>query len=127
MLSSLSIVYPRVILSWDEASRERLLWTSMDKSPSRKVGELDVRGSHFYLALYWAQALAEQTADVQMAARFAPLAERLAAEEATIMAELNEVQGQPMDIGGYYAPDPVRAAAAMRPSPAFNAALASLG
>ena len=98
-----------------------------DRSPSRKVRELDNRGSHFYIALYWAQALAEQTADVQMAARFAPLAERLAAEEATIMAELNEVQGQPMDIGGYYAPDPVRAAAAMRPSPAFNAALASLG
>ncbi len=98
-----------------------------DKSPSRKVRELDNRGSHFYIALYWAQALAEQTADVQMAARFAPLAERLAAAEATIVAELNEVQGQAMDIGGYYAPDPVRAAAAMRPSATFNAALASLG
>ncbi|MCC6435166.1 MAG: NADP-dependent isocitrate dehydrogenase [Acidimicrobiales bacterium] len=97
-----------------------------DKSPSRKVRELDNRGSHFYIALYWAQALAEQTTDVELAARFRPLAETLAANEATIIEELNAVQGQPMDIGGYSAPDHARASAAMRPSPTFNAAIASL-
>jgi isocitrate dehydrogenase len=97
-----------------------------NKSPSRKVNELDNRGSHFYLTMYWAQALAEQTTDVDMAARFRPLAETLAANEATIVDELIRVQGQPMDIGGYYSPDPERASAAMRPSPTFNAALASL-
>jgi isocitrate dehydrogenase len=97
------------------------------KSPSRKCGELDNRGSQFYLTLYWAQALAACASDRDLAARFAPLAERLAADEATIVAELNAVQGQPVDIGGYYVPDPARAAAAMRPSPTFNAALASLG
>jgi isocitrate dehydrogenase len=98
-----------------------------DKSPSRKVKELDNRGSHFYIALYWAQALAEQTTDPAMAAKFGPLAERLAAAEATIVAELNDIQGRPMDIGGYYSPDPALASAAMRPSATFNAALASLG
>ncbi|MEZ5237310.1 MAG: NADP-dependent isocitrate dehydrogenase [Acidimicrobiales bacterium] len=97
-----------------------------DKSPSRKVNELDNRGSHFYIALYWAQALAEQTADVELAARFRPLAERLAAEEATIVRELIECQGKPMDIGGYYAPDAALADAAMRPSATFNQVLASL-
>jgi len=98
-----------------------------EKSPSRKCGELDNRGSHFYLALYWAQALAAQTEDPELAGRFAPLAERLAADEATIVDELNAVQGQPVDIGGYYAPDPALATAAMRPSATFNAALATLG
>jgi isocitrate dehydrogenase len=97
------------------------------KSPSRKCGELDNRGSQFYLTLYWAQALAAQTADPALAARFAPLAERLAADEATIVDELNAVQGRPVDIGGYYLPDPALASAAMRPSPTFNAALAGLG
>jgi isocitrate dehydrogenase len=97
-----------------------------EKSPSRRCGELDNRGSHFYLTLYWAKALASQSTDPALAARFASLAERLAADEATIVDELNAVQGQPVDIGGYYAPDPARAAAAMRPSPTFNAALASL-
>jgi len=96
------------------------------KSPSRKCGELDNRGSQFYLTLYWAQALAAQTADPALAARFAPLAERLAADEATIVEELNAVQGRPVDIGGYYAPDRALASAAMRPSPTFNAALAAL-
>jgi isocitrate dehydrogenase len=98
-----------------------------EKSPSRKCGELDNRGSQFYLTLYWAQALAAQTADPALAARFAPLAERLAADEATIVHELNGVQGQPVDLGGYYAPDPALVSAAMRPSPTFNAALATLG
>jgi isocitrate dehydrogenase len=97
-----------------------------EKSPSRRCGELDNRGSHFYLTLYWARALAAQSTDPALAARFAPLAERLAAEEATIVDELNAVQGQPVDMGGYYAPDPALASAAMRPSPTFNAALASL-
>jgi isocitrate dehydrogenase len=96
------------------------------KTPSRRCGELDNRGSQFYLTLYWAQALAACTSDPDLAARFGPLAERLAAEEEAIVAELNAVQGQPVDIGGYYVPDPARAAAAMRPSPTFNAALAAL-
>ena len=95
------------------------------RSPSRKVGELDNRGSHFYLALYWAQALAEQTEDAQMAERFAPLAERLAAEEQTIVRELDEAQGRPMDIGGYYFPDIERASEAMRPSATLNEILSS--
>ena len=107
----------------DRATGELL---DKEKSPSRKCGELDNRGSHFYLTLYWAKALAGQSTDPALAARFAPLAERLAADEATIVDELNAVQGQPVDIGGYYAPDPARAAAAMRPSPTFNAALEGL-
>jgi isocitrate dehydrogenase len=97
------------------------------KSPSRKCGELDNRGSQFYLTLYWAQALATQTDDPALAARFQPLAERLAADEATIVDELNAVQGQPVDLGGYYLPDPALASASMRPSATFNAALAALG
>ena len=94
------------------------------KSPSRKVNELDNRGSHFYIALYWAQALAAQSADQALAARFAPLAAKLAVEEDVIVAELNSVQGPPMQIGGYYFPDTDQAAEAMRPSPTFNQALA---
>ena len=97
-----------------------------DKSPSRKVGELDVRGSHFYLALYWAQALAAQTDDPALAARFAPVARALAANEAQIVSELNGVQGQPVDVGGYYFPDPARCAKAMRPSARFNAVIDAL-
>ena len=97
------------------------------RSPSRKVGELDNRGSHYYLARYWAEALAAQTVDSELATAFAPLAERLVDEEPTIVAELNAVQGSPADVGGYYAPDPALAAAAMRPSPTFNAALELLG
>jgi isocitrate dehydrogenase len=94
------------------------------RSPSRKVHELDNRGSHFYLALYWAQALAGQSDDPEVAALFAALAERLAAAEDTIVAELDAVQGAPVDLGGYYYPDPARTDAVMRPSPTFNAALA---
>ncbi len=90
------------------------------RSPSRKVNELDNRGSHFYLALYWAEALAAQDSDPNLAERFAPLAEALRANEETIVEELNQVQGQPMDIGGYYFPDEDLARAAMRPSPTFN-------
>ncbi len=95
------------------------------RSPSRKVGELDNRGSHFYLALYWAQALAAQTEDAELAAAFAPLAQRLAADEETIVGELNGVQGQPVDLGGYYYVDRAKADEVMRPSATFNAALAS--
>ncbi len=91
------------------------------KSPLRKVGQLDNRGSHFYLALYWAEAMAAQTADAELAERFAPLAETLADQEQSIVDELNGVQGPPVDIGGYYLPDDARADAAMRPSATFNA------
>ncbi|MGH2960090.1 MAG: NADP-dependent isocitrate dehydrogenase, partial [Solirubrobacterales bacterium] len=95
-------------------------------SPSRKVGEIDNRGSHFYLALYWAQELAAQTDDSELAARFTTVAERLAADEDAIVSELNGAQGASVDIGGYYHPDEARTSAAMRPSDTFNAALAAL-
>jgi isocitrate dehydrogenase len=91
------------------------------KSPARKVGELDNRGSHFYLALYWAQALAAQNADQELRAKFAPLAGKLAENEAKIVAELTKVQGKPVELGGYYRPDPVLAERAMRPSATLNA------
>ncbi|MXV06464.1 MULTISPECIES: NADP-dependent isocitrate dehydrogenase [unclassified Xanthomonas] len=97
-----------------------------DKSPSRKVGGLDNRGSHFYLALYWAQALAAQDEDATLKARFAPLAKQLAEQEATIVAELNGVQGQPVDIQGYYRPNLELVGKAMRPSKTLNDALATL-
>ncbi len=97
------------------------------RSPSRRVGELDNRGSAFYLALYWAQALATQSDDAGLAARFAPVAQALAANEATIIDELNAAQGSPVDIGGYYRPDPAKAAAAMRPSATLNAIIDRLG
>jgi isocitrate dehydrogenase len=97
-----------------------------NKSPSRKVKELDNRGSHFYLALYWARALADQDKDAELRARFTPLAETLTNNEAMIVAELNAAQGVPMDIGGYYRPSDALAAKAMRPSETFNAALAAL-
>jgi isocitrate dehydrogenase len=94
------------------------------KSPSRRAGELDNRGSHFYLALYWAQALSRQTDDAELASTFAPLAERLAADEEKIVGELNGVQGSPVDLGGYYFVDKAKADEVMRPSATFNAALA---
>jgi isocitrate dehydrogenase len=94
-----------------------------DKSPARKVGGIDNRGSHFYLALYWAQALASQKKDQELQARFAPLAKILAADEARINQELLAVQGKPLDMGGYYHPDSGKTAKAMRPSATFNAAL----
>jgi isocitrate dehydrogenase len=97
-----------------------------DKSPSRKVGELDVRGSHFYLALYWAQALADQTTDAQLKTLFTPVAALLTREEAKITSELNGAQGNPVDIGGYYHPDVAQCVKAMRPSATLNAALATI-
>lgn len=96
-----------------------------NKSPSRKTGELDNRGSQFYLALYWAQALAEQTEDKELAAHFAPLAKSLGEHEQAIVAELNAAQGKPADIGGYYYPDAEKTAAVMRPSKTLNDALAA--
>ncbi|MDP9656536.1 UNVERIFIED_ORG: isocitrate dehydrogenase [Pseudomonas putida] len=97
-----------------------------NKSPSRKVGNIDNRGSHFYLALYWAQALAAQTEDTALQAQFATLAKTLTENEATIVAELNAVQGKPVDIGGYYHADAELISKAMRPSATFNAAVAAL-
>ncbi|MFT4902118.1 MAG: isocitrate dehydrogenase [Lentimonas sp.] len=107
----------------DEANAKFL---EENKSPSRQAGELDNRGSHYYLALYWAQALAAQDKDAELQARFAPLAESLAVNEAKIVNELNEVQGQSVYLGGYYRPDAELATRAMRPSATFNAALAAL-
>ncbi|PYC68623.1 NADP-dependent isocitrate dehydrogenase [Streptomyces tateyamensis] len=98
-----------------------------DKSPARRVGQIDNRGSHFYLALYWAQELAKQTEDAQLAAAFAPLAKTLTEQEEAIVAELIAVQGAPVELGGYYQPDPAKAAAVMRPSATFNEAIATLG
>ncbi|MCV7063380.1 NADP-dependent isocitrate dehydrogenase [Mycolicibacterium vaccae] len=94
-----------------------------DKGPSRKAGELDNRGSQFYLSMYWAQELAEQTEDKELAEHFAPLAKTLAENESTIVEELNAVQGKPVDIGGYYYPDREKTTEVMRPSPTFNEAL----
>ncbi|MHB9755534.1 NADP-dependent isocitrate dehydrogenase [Streptomyces sp. BYX5S] len=97
-----------------------------DKSPTRRLGGIDNRGSHFYVALYWAQELAKQTEDAELAKAFAPLAEKLATNEQKIVDELIAVQGSPADIGGYYQPDPAKADKVMRPSQTLNEALASL-
>ena len=94
-----------------------------NKSPSPKTGELDNRGSQFYLAMYWAQELAAQKEDAELAAHFAKLAKVLSDGEATIVAELKSVQGKPVDIGGYYKADAEKCKAVMRPSPTLNAAL----
>jgi isocitrate dehydrogenase len=107
----------------DEATGKLL---DEDKSPSRRTGELDNRGSQFYIALYWAQALAAQTQDAELAAKFAPLAKQLAADEAKIIEELRAVQGKAVDIGGYYQPDVAKMDAVMRPSATFNAAIDAL-
>lgn len=98
-----------------------------NKSPSRKVGELDTRGSHFYLALYWAQALAEQADDSELKAMFAPVAQQLTDNEAKIVEELNAVQGKPADLGGYYRQNKEMVAKVMRPSATLNAAIDVLG
>lgn len=107
-----------------DAATEQLLLN--DKSPKRKAGELDNRGSHFYIALYWAQALAAQDKDAELKAVFAPVAEKLAAQEAVVLAELSAGAGKPADIGGYYAPDADKTAKAMRPSTALNAVIDAL-
>ena len=97
-----------------------------NKSPSRKVGNIDNRGSHFYLALYWAQALAAQTEDKELQAQFAPVAKAMTENEATIVAELNAVQGKPVDIGGYYHADADKVSKVMRPSATLNAIIAAV-
>jgi isocitrate dehydrogenase len=111
----------------DTIDRATGTFLNENKSPARRVGGIDNRGSHFYLALYWAQELAAQTEDAQLAAAFASLAKTLTAQEAAIARELLAVQGSPADIGGYYQPDPAKAAAVMRPSATFNEAIAALG
>ncbi|MEU6441072.1 NADP-dependent isocitrate dehydrogenase [Streptomyces sp. NPDC047046] len=110
----------------DTLDRATGTFLNEDKSPSRKLGGIDNRGSHFYLAKYWAQELAAQTEDTELAAAFGPLAEKLAADEEKIVGELIAVQGSPAEIGGYYRPDAAKSAAVMRPSATFNEALASL-
>ena len=114
----------RILAHTLETANARFL--EAGKSPSRKVHEIDNRGSHFYLALYWAEALAAQTDDPELASRFGPVAARLARDEAQITQELIDVQGQPMDIGGYYHPQSQLADEAMRPSPTLNDALAEM-
>ncbi|MFE7326912.1 NADP-dependent isocitrate dehydrogenase [Streptomyces sp. NPDC057565] len=111
----------------DTLDRATGTFLNEDKSPSRKLGGIDNRGSHFYLAMYWAQELAKQTADAQLAEAFAGLAKTLTEQEQTIVDELIAVQGSPVDIGGYYRPDAAKASAVMRPSATFNEAIASLG
>jgi isocitrate dehydrogenase len=111
----------RILAQTLDAATGKLL--DNDKSPSRKTGELDNRGSHFFLAMYWAELLAEQTEDVELQAQFAPLAKTLAENEQKIVDELNAEQGKPVDIGGYYFADPEKTKAIMRPSATFNAAL----
>ncbi|MFF8409393.1 NADP-dependent isocitrate dehydrogenase [Streptomyces omiyaensis] len=110
----------------DTLDRATGTFLNEDKSPTRRLGGIDNRGSHFFLSLYWAQELAAQTEDAELAKAFAPLAETLAANEQKIVDELNAVQGSPAEIGGYYQPDPAKAAAVMRPSATFNEAVASL-
>ncbi len=125
------------LASYDDNQRAKLLGDALDRatetflnedrSPGRKLGTIDNRGSHFYLALYWAEELARQTEDADLAAAFASLAGTLRENEQTIVDELLAVQGKPADIGGYFRPDPEKAAAVMRPSATFNEALATLG
>ncbi|MEU9117147.1 NADP-dependent isocitrate dehydrogenase [Streptomyces sp. NPDC048483] len=110
----------------DTLDRATATFLENDKSPSRRLGGIDNRGSHFYLALYWAQELAKQTDDTQLAQAFAALAKTLAEQEQTIVDELIAVQGSPADIGGYYRPEVAKASAVMRPSQTLNQALATL-
>ncbi|MFP8960428.1 NADP-dependent isocitrate dehydrogenase [Streptomyces nanhaiensis] len=110
----------------DTLDRATATFLNEDKSPTRRIGGIDNRGSHFYLALYWAQELARQTDDAELAQAFGPLAQELTEQEQTIVGELVAVQGSPADIGGYYRPDDDKASAVMRPSETFNRALASL-
>ncbi|MDP8924811.1 MAG: NADP-dependent isocitrate dehydrogenase [Chloroflexota bacterium] len=111
----------------DTLDRANARFLNENRSPSRKVGEIDTRGSHFYLALYWAEELASQGQDSELAAAFSPLAKELRANESVISGELLAVQGRPTDLGGYYRPDAVKTESVMRPSKTFNAILAGLG
>ena len=107
----------------DNANSQYLL---SNKSPSRKVNELDNRGSHFYLGMYWVQALALQEEDAELKAKFGPIAEQLSGQEDKIVSELNAVQGASVDMGGYYHPDDAKVAKAMRPSETLNGILSSI-
>ena len=117
---------PRAKILSDTLDRATETFLNEDRSPGRKLGTIDNRGSHFYLGLYWAEELAKQTEDAELAAAFAALAGTLRENEAKIVEELIAVQGSPADIGGYYEPDDELANAVMRPSTTFNEALASL-
>ncbi len=112
---------PRAVLMAEALDVANGQFLESDKSPSRAVGGIDNRGSHFYLAMYWARALADQKKDLALAQRFAKIADELERNESKIVAELNGVQGKPVDVGGYYRPDPKLTARAMRPSPTLNA------
>ncbi|MGH7250479.1 MAG: NADP-dependent isocitrate dehydrogenase, partial [Nitrospiraceae bacterium] len=111
----------------DTLDRANAKFLESNRSPARKVGEIDNRGSHFYLALYWAQALAEQTQDKNLQARFAKVAKELEQNEAKTAAELLGAQGKPVDMGGYYHPDTEKTTKAMRPSPTLNAIVDAIG
>jgi isocitrate dehydrogenase len=117
----------RALILGDTLDRATGKFLDENKSPSRKVGQIDNRGSHFYLALYWAQELASQTEDAKLAAAFADLSQSLGTQEQTVVDELLSVQGTPVDLGGYYRPDPDKATAVMRPSKTFNDLLAAIG
>ena len=127
-LEHLSIVFKhakaKVLADTLDAANGKFL--ENDKSPGRKLGTIDNRGSHFYLALYWAQELARQHKDAELERTFIPIAAELEAAEATIVKELNAGQGKAVDVGGYYQPDEAKASASLRPSKTFNAILAQL-
>ena len=118
---------PRAQILADTLDRATGRFLNENKSPSRRAGEIDNRGSHFYLALFWAEELASQTEDTELAGKYAELAKALRANEDAINAELLGVQGSPADIGGYYRPDAAKADAVMRPSKTLNDTLATLG
>ena len=112
---------PRAVVMAEALDTANGRFLDSDRSPSRAVGGIDNRGSHFYLAMYWARALADQKKEAALAQRFAKIAGELERNESKIVAELNAVQGKPVDIGGYYHPDPKLTARAMRPSSTLNA------
>ncbi|MGO4822738.1 MULTISPECIES: NADP-dependent isocitrate dehydrogenase [unclassified Flavobacterium] len=121
-----SLNNPKAIILSETLDEANDAFLKNDKSPSRKIGQIDNRGSHFYLALYWAEALAAQTKDAELKAIFTPIAEELRANEDTINAELIGAQGKPQEIGGYYQPNPELTSKAMRPSATFNSILAKI-
>jgi len=126
-LEHLSTVFslPKAKVLADTLDQATSKFLSLNKSPSRKIGAIGARGSHFYLALFWAEALANQSADHELKSIFTPLAEALLSQQAIMQDEFVRVQGRPSDIGGYYHPDPAKATFALRPSPTFNAILAN--
>ncbi|MEO1524692.1 MAG: NADP-dependent isocitrate dehydrogenase [Planctomycetota bacterium] len=117
---------PKIGVLAEALHRATDMFLEQDKSPRRKVGELDTRGSHFYMALFWAEALAAQSTDAELASQFGPIAAALRENEDTIVAELNAAQGSGVELDGYYSPNPTLAAKAMRPSPTYNAILERL-